>query len=298
MNNKIIIGTIGFAFFINSTFSQVPFAKAGKERTAYKLKGNVKSILINRYHVVNVNGTIQNGTKEACYEYIYDPVGRKVQDISFDLNPSFAHWYKYRYNMKGKMLGKTRLDANGNIIETETYDYDDNGYLVTNNNGINYIYTKGDHDLFQVEVVQSNGYHLFKKYDIQGNEVSSISNLDGDESDMTTRKFDFRGNEIEHVWYNAKTKKSADRDVFKYDINNNKTEWIKFDPSGNPDGHGYYKYDGYGNEIEFKWFNPDGTLRYTSTSNYTYDVNKNWIKRYEFHDGIPTFYTERTLEYY
>ena len=85
-------------------------------------------------------------------------------------------------------------------------------------------------------------------------------------------KYDFKGNVIESISYNA--------------IN------------GSVNSKTTYKYDEKGNEIAVNRYNADGTMNYKYTYKYEFDTTGNWIKKTIINDDKPKELTERVIEYY
>lgn len=295
MKNFLII--IVLLLLENSAFSQTWFIKPINDRIEMHLKGKVKSISESQYQVINMNGVITNGPKNYIRTYIFDLIGKKIKSVS---STQYEKEIKiYKYGMKGNKIEEDYYDLNNNFLGKQIYKYDDNGKMISDSDEDTYLYSKDDNGINQVQRVQNNGYKTTFKYDINGNLLATINyDTDGNLSEQSTSAYDKYGNKIEDDSYNVRSAIIYEKDIFKYDIKRNKVQWIKYNQGGDIGGQGYYKYDNKGNEVEFKWYNSDGSLRYTSTSNYEYDKNLNWIKRYEYHDGVPSLYTERQILYY
>ncbi len=288
--------TFLFILVAQSSFSQLWYKKPTNDRSDMRLYGNVKSISITEFFVTTTNGITQNGKMNSNESYTFDMEGRKIKYVS---TVFIQKKEDYFYGVLGNIIEKDNYTIDNKLINKVKYEYDEKGNMIDDHSGNAFIYGKDYNEVKQLEKIQSNGYQTLFKYDNNGNQLERADHDNrGIGSQLSTSIYDNLGNEIESDAYrNGNSEIITQRNIFKYD-GRNKTEWTQYDYQNSLGGHGYYKYDNRGNEIEFKWFNPDGSLRYTSTSKYDFDKNSNWIRRYEYHDGVPTFFTERKITYY
>jgi hypothetical protein len=112
------------------------------------------------------------------------------------------------------------------------------------------------------------------KYDDKGKNIEnsvydSISRL----LNRYTSKFDKKGEMIERYVYNSDTISYVYKDIFKYDEYGNRIEYITYNPDNSLFSKDINKFDDDGNCIELSTYDPDGSL--FSKESYKYNENRN-----------------------
>ena len=327
LSNKhiaILMPIVALMFMMCSSSKKIDGEKES-DLTKKGLVGDVKSVRIIDYEAVDNFGKIEKGepksvggymtykgiwtlpianymefdrngnkTVEASYTYSgklhrkwiyrYDK-GRRTERNAFDANASHLLKWIYKYDAKGNIIESNIYKTNGSLSSKETYKYDNVGNLIEENQ------YKADGSLDSKEVY---------RYDSKRNRIETVkydSNLKA--TDKVVFKYDSRGREIEETRHWAD---GSIRDIYtyKYDNRGNLAEYIDSDDDGDISERETYKHDDRGNLIEKNRFDWDDLTNpaYSTTYQYVYDQQGNWIKMTVFEKGMPEYIQERTIEYH
>jgi len=271
------------------------FAWSCKEKQTIKtdaqnlnLKGNVKSVSTISYYAIDVDGNISTGER-----------GRKNS------------WEKDKL---------TLFNVNGNVTEIQFFDSYDKP---TGKREVNY--DEVGRAVVEISYDASGEIDFRRTFtlDVKGNRIEernydSLGNLQF----RSTSTFDSKGNEVESIWYNP----DGTTDclwVSEFDKNGNRVKMTRYDQDGGVEVIFAFTYGERGRIVEESELKPDGALLRKKTFDcdenchvieevivekdgtvakwkydYELDDNNNWVKRIEYHNGIPKFVVVRTIEYY
>ena len=227
------------------------------------------------------NGNLQCKSKSI---YKYDSQNNKIEDCRYILDNRDVK-FTFKFDEKGNKIEVCFYNSNDELKSTDTYKYDDNGYLIEQNNFINNQLMK-----------------FLYKYDDKGNRIELKGyNSDGSLDYKSTSKYDDKGNKIEVCSYNGYVKLTG-KNTYKYD---DKDFLIEQVTENNFKTKHIYKYDDKGNMIEDYNIFLDMNGGIKNIFKYDYDEMGNWVKKIEFKkrdlldkDGIPQETTARTIKYY
>ncbi len=247
------------------------------------LYGNVKSITEKTFFAVEKFGEIVKGDK-----YWYDFVSISEYDewvfnsyVEFNNKGYIIKAFSIikeenDYNDKNQLITKKYLSNDFKTATTETYKYDNKGYLIESNNNFSKDKTKyiNDKDGNCIELNQYDSIgNLFNKvktnfsYNKEGYRIVERKSYyaDGSFSSHLKTIFDKNGNEIESYYY---------------------------DESGKI----YQK-------INSKYNSKNLLIEYRERQEYRYkytkfDSNKNWTEKIEYENGKPVKIIERKIVYY
>jgi hypothetical protein len=259
------------------------------------LYGNVKSITEKTFFAVEKFGKIVKGDK-----YWYDFVSISEYDewvfnsyIEFNNKGYIIKSFSIikeenEYNDKNQLITKQYLSKNLKIASTETYIYDNKGYLIESNNNFSKDKTKylNDKDGNCIELNQYDSIgNLFNKvktnisYNKEGDRIEERKsyNDDGSFSSHLKTIFDKNGNEIESCYYDE-SGKIYQKINSKYNSKNLLIEYTEKQEYQKNVNEGWTKL------IEHK---------YTK-----FDSNKNWTEKIEYKNGKPVEIIERKIVYF
>ncbi len=259
------------------------------------LYGNVKSITEKTFFAVEKFGEIVKGDK-----YWYDFVSISEYDewvfnsyVEFNnkgyIIKSFSIIKEENdYNDKNQLITKQYLSKDLKTASTETYKYDNKGYLIESNNNFSKDKTKylNDKDGNCIELNQYDSIgNLFNKvktnisYNKEGDRIEERKsyNDDGSFSSHLKTIFDKNGNEIESCYYDE-SGKIYQKINSKYNSKNLLIEYTEKQEYQKNVNEGWTKL------IEHK---------YTK-----FDSNKNWTEKIEYKNGKPVEIIERKIVYY
>jgi hypothetical protein len=253
------------------------------------LYGNVKSITENNFFAVKKFGEIVKG------DNFRNTFGELIDSsyIEFNTNGYISKSFmflneKNDYNDKNQLITKQYLSKDLKTASTETYKYDNKGYLIESNNNFSKDKTKYLNDI-DGNCIELNQYdsigNLFYKvktnisYTKEGDRIEERKsyNDDGSFSSHLKMIFDKNGNEIESCHYDE-SGKIYQKINSKYNSQNLLIEY--------KERQEYQKNvcEGWTKLIEYK---------YTK-----FDSNKNWTEKIEYKNGKPVEIIERKIVYY
>lgn len=144
------------------------------------LNGNVKSIRIKYGRAVEKFGEIvidENDRYSNDIDILYNKLGKKIEEISYDTDGSIYGRVTYEFNKKWNILKINYHKKDGSTEVEEPYKYDEDGNLV-DEGGDNY------------------------KYDKMGNRIESSEYLNGKVNEKIKFKYDEKGRILERDHYN------------------------------------------------------------------------------------------------
>lgn len=186
--------------------------------------------------------------------YKFDNNGKKIEETTYIVKDTISTLLRKEINV---------FDSFGSIIEIIKYEKKD----------------------LRTSVVRKKekGAVMEYHYDADGKLVDDIISL----------KYDNRGNEIERISLNSRTKKVNSIEFKKYDSNNNQIGYRYDGPIGKFECK--YKFDENNNIIEKNCTSSSGTKH--NLYDYLYDNYCNWIQKIEIIDGKVDNVTLRVYEY-
>lgn len=253
------------------------------------LSGNVKSVTENYFFAVEKFGEIVKG--DAFRDFLGELMNSSY--IEFNNNgyiiKSFSIFKeKNHYNDKNQLILKQYLSDDLKTANTETYKYDNNGYLIESNEDLSKNKSKylNDKDGNCIELNQydsiGNLFHKVKtniSYNKEGDRIEEQKSYNDDGSFFSHLKtiFDKKGNEIESCFYDE-SGKIYQKINSKYNSKNLLIEYTEKQEYQKNVCEGWTKL------IEYK---------YTK-----FDSNKNWTEKIEYRNRKPVKIIERKIVYY
>jgi len=209
-------------------------------------------------------------------------------------------------NKDGYIDELIKFDSDGSIYEKTIYKRNDEGENISY---LTYDNTNSMKSETAVEVIGKSTY--YRTYDINAL-VTSVQEDQHDKNDniystsrktitsnktwLTKRKFNIKNQMTEEIEYNPDGTEK-DKRIFAYDSAGNETISILTRPNGD-----YTKfissYDVHNNMIEQNWYNEDGTHKHKTSFEYTYDEHNNWTTRKRFSNDELGMVWEREIVYY
>jgi hypothetical protein len=257
------------------------------------LKGNVKQFKQLSYRVNNVFGEIQKKERIEPYVDHIEPDFMKTYNINgfitFEYvllqDNSLDYKYLFEYNDQNKLVCKTCSDDQDNVISKDIYEYNERGRKVKVTN-YNFF---GEIDNIKKYVYDKNDF-VKKEFSIQS---------DGDTSFVTEYLNDNIGNPIEEVVYFPFDSSTFEKTVYEHGENNLLFKLKVYNSDGSIDRCYSYKYDDFGNSIEWVWSNgPQDDTPLKVTYEYKYDNYNNWIEKIHYWNEKPKYISERQIEYF
>lgn len=171
------------------------------------LKGDVESVVVSSYDILNIFGKEQVGNIR--YKTIY------------------------RFNKQGNLTELCDYNSKDQLCSRDTYTYDDNGDIIEHcsysNNSDNWdyrhIYTydnkgyKIREEIFQYDNNANLSYKCTYYYDKKGREIEFCRyNSEGDKTYKYTSKYDNKSNLIENKFYDIENMIETPTSIKKYEI--------------------------------------------------------------------------------
>jgi len=289
--------SIKILFLILSHTLLVGFSKGYKTHLQkLGLKGKVKEVVNSTYEVETNSGEIN---KDERVNYIFS-------NGPFDILTGNGN-SKLIFNENGSMLECKIYKIDGSLHYKVIYSYDKKGYLMEENlydsiGEVKYKSKLKNHTIKNpylselVETYDSKGKLIIteeREFDDSGNIIESRTTYIETDGDKNSRISKMEYNSNKNLIREEKI--SVDR-VIEYSYN--EKDLLKsvamYDSNMRIKDYGYKRYE----------YNDNGDIVEIETSinkknyQYDYDENGNWIKRIQFDKGIPSFLTEREIEYY
>ena len=265
---KFLITFFSFLIFITCSSAQLNPVLTSTQQM--RLNGKVKMIIDTSIIVQNEDDKEVFDTL-SIHVMIFDAKGNMETDRYYDKSGMILSSTSYTYNQKGLRTGYTSVDENNKMTTKATFEYDDNNFIVKQNNvGKPFDYT---------DIIE---------YKIKDGIRTEIRKRDGKYFDSTIVTLNTDNTVKLKVTY--KNDKIISKDEYSYSPNSKFPVGIKSE---------YYKsrceskYDFAGNEISSKC--EGGSA---STYNYYFDKLNNWIETVTLYKGIEASAMGRTITYY
>jgi hypothetical protein len=194
--------------------------KNRSDLTEDRLRGNVKSVALYSYKIIESGGKPEKGRTIVKSSSKYDEVGNLTEYISSAVSDSvdsvFIHFDAtktiFKYDGEGNLVAKNDYKADGSLDDSSFYIVDPRGSRID-------IYTyKADGSL---ESSSTSEYNLL------GNIVESSETVKGKLKSRNTFDYDDKGNETQEIGYGPDGKVKW-KEILSYDVNNNLTEVIDY----------------------------------------------------------------------
>jgi len=249
-----------------------------------EMKGKVKYMLESHYYTSNNYSKVELGFQN---EYKFNKDGSVKSHTQYDKEEQFRNETILEYDKKSKKrLKAVERDKEGEITKVTDYKYDMNGRLSAE--WVNFLNVSNHSYLDQVFGYDNRGNQIkLVVYNSKG-EINHEGKYEFDENNkLVTAKMisTYYGKSRSSTTTNIRNDKGL---VIERKRVNNGSEF---------DRHWTYKYDEFGNQVELKSFNEDGSLKLTQIDSYEYDDHNNWVKKITM-DNVDTTITKRLIKYY
>lgn len=268
----------------------------GKLRSEYKLEYDERDNLIKKdYYFTQFSISQKSITK-----YQYDEQNRLIlatENIDGDENILIKNIYKdnlpiesYKKNRSGDEIHIFYHYKENQLIEEEKSTRFFNGhYYSTTKEKIQYdekCRIKRFYDYEEEEIARAYTYY----YDDKDRIIKTELLYDNNKKEYWTNSYDMANNITKTIY---KNNKEADKDIYRYDKNNNLLSKITY--KGNKEVYKVlYTYDKNNNLLSEITYKGNNLIRKIL---YTYDSYQNLIKIEEYNNGATYIY-ERTFTYY
>ncbi|MBW6460798.1 MAG: hypothetical protein K0B08_09510 [Bacteroidales bacterium] len=276
-----------FIFFLTVIMICFSFQTSAQKMTDLErlgVKGKVHSILETKYTILEESADMVRDKAILSRLTIFNPDGYESEVTTYE-NGKIASTSHYFFDGEGKQAEMKEYKPDGTLRHTVTYNYDDKG--------------------FRTEAV----YHWVEQRFYDNNRERTEHVFEIFERNMYSRVVflnDYRSLPLEENYFRDDGNLSY-RYINKYDVFGNKTVMTYINPGGRTSWITKYKYDRNQNLLEGRVFKSNRTA-VSSKFTSQYDLNGNWISRYEKRevvDNILTtqiergdYLTEREIEYY
>jgi len=260
-----------------------PYYKTDLEEM--KLRGKIKSFKEYSYKAIDSFGVISKGKKqhidgfEAYPEGVFltfNTEGFFKESTEYTVYEKINEKIIYSYNQKGQKIEQNVYDSINKFDYKVVFKYNEKGYLF-------------DRSLYD-EKGKLNKKFVFENNENDNEIKESLYSSKGNLDSYYKYKYDNKGNLIETSFIDYGRLVISENTIYIYDVKGNlilKNSSITI-KEGTVDIETNYTYNTLG-DIE----SIDST-----TYEYIYDSNNNWIKRIEYNSGFPKFVLERKIEYY
>lgn len=270
--------TIFLAILVSSALS---FAQQKSHRNLANLKGNVKVSSIVDYKATPDG---KKGEEKGYTHSVFNDKGY-ITDMNFK-NEMISLKVQSKYDATGEKLQESLAHSpQGELLNKNTLKYDERGFRI------------------QEDVAMADGsvaQQLFFKHDDKGFEIEKKVCFSGGFQCLQKMVMDYdaNGNLLTDTRYDGMNGKRAEKLIYKYDSQNNKTDLGVYNDKDELLERYTYKYDSQNNVIEEVIYYPDGSVAETKTTSYQYDSKGNWTLKTESIDGNVETISEQKLEYF
>jgi len=210
-----------------------------KEMVSYKQDGTVDRKGVYVYdgdnNLIESLGYLEDGRLFSKELYTYDSTGNVIQLLNS------VSRFSYAYDADGNMIGITKYIRDFNNLDSAVYNVADRIAFVYNNLedlAAEYVY-RPDSSIKARSTFQ---------YDVKGNMAAETEySADGRVNYSAVYKYDRRGDLVEE---SGVEKDRPFKNVYKFDRNGNKKEWIVFDQVNEPKTLEKYIYEKYSMEMK------------------------------------------------
>ncbi len=250
------------------------------------LQGNVKSAKETTYKAIGKPGGKttkgQKGTeagKQDLYLF-FDTEKKLTEKIKMNAAGKPVYKYEYKYDPQGKLISETVYNSDNKVFNSGLFKYDSA--------------TKEESRYDENKTLFSK---FFYHYDTNGNLTEELRHgADGVVKTKNNYTYDANGNKTEDQGFNA-----DGTFVFKNTFTND-SKGLPVEIRAYTDeqtfGKKLCKYDDHQNLVEELEYRTSGDLVQKTTFSYKYDPQGNWTEKIKFVNNVPTFLTERAIEYY
>ena len=258
------------------------FSMAQNDKTDLEkagLNGQVKSMVLTGYDVIEDGDTISKGKRNGIIEMYFNDLGVITELKDFDAEMKLISNHKSFYNEQEKITKEIRLNANDVLTEIFTYKYDHKGYLT--------------------ELVDSGGLGLFVtryKYDTLGNKTEKIVyKNDSIIKNKAVYTYYPDGNRKEWYYYNQRTMLLW---KIEYIYDKNKViEELTYDDNEELFRKKVIKYNDRNDIIEECKYDASGKKVSSYSYYYEYDEMENWVLCIHYKNDKSINILERKINY-
>ncbi len=218
------------------------------------LRGKVKSMAVTGFVVVRVDGKLKKGREIHTSTSKFNPKGNLLEYTSTEGDDTVQDHHihfkavknTYKYDDNGVLVSNNRYNGNGQLEDSASYKVDARG------NRIDWNTYKGDGTL---------EWNYNREYDNQGNLLESSEYYRGKLKNRHTYKYDDKLNIIEENFFDGEGRLKL-KEVFTYDDKKNITEVVDYNHNGNFQSRYTYKFDERGNQIEERAYDNEKSNKY------------------------------------
>lgn len=265
-----------------------------------------------KYKAVDRWGNIEKEEQvESEIQITFNEKGYVINLKYYSERDGKLYWNEiYKYDLKNNIIQSIAYKLDGSIINKNIYKYDLKGnkveYRYYSNEGelknkTLYIYNINGNEIESCKYYSDNSieYKWISKYDLNGNILEKNQFLSNGTLSCTF-KYDEHGNKTEEInTSSGSSRVMLSRNYFyKYDEKGNEIEYKTYTLDGKLYSISCYKYDNKNNKIEVNYYKSDSILSSSRSYQYKFDTHGNWIKKFEYENGIIKFVTERRYKYY
>jgi hypothetical protein len=179
----------------------------------------------------------------------------------------------YHYNDRGKVVYELDYDKNGNLSDSIAVFYKNNTIIRT-------FYT-ANKDFFKKEEITYNEQHneLVNIQEIGGSKTRIINEYDSSGTKKISEKWYLDNRLIQNIKYT-------------YNERGFLTTKSEYDDNGEAGSTTIYEYDVITGLVTLIKYG-----EHTTTYDYNFDANDNWLVKYEYYDDYPVKVVEREIRY-
>jgi len=295
MKTLIIVILIFPVFFSCSNSQDCSFIKTHTTLEELNLNGPVSSLNEFSYKAIDSSGLIIKGRSERGYGLYENTINGSI----------YTNDKKLIFNKSGNIEELIQLDRLGNVESKKEYIYDDTDYLVEefleDSEGKIKSTTKySNNELGQVVLIEfykSNNtleetYEF--KYDCENQTTEVDWKMPNGNSRMKVSDYYNSDGLISKTAISIMGHKNSE-DEFEY--NSNQLIIKKSSKHPNSIATHEYQYDSLRNVISRIDNMPIESTCGNWSFSYSYDDNRNWIKRISYKDSVPMYIIERIINY-
>lgn len=241
-------------------------------------------------------------------DYAWDKTGKNNTSIT-RRNPDNTQIDRIEMKYQGnKLAEKTTYNPQNIRTDKITYMYDSKGNLNLENIFLAletpqyktlYTYDNKNRILSDTRYDKDSKMQYQTRYTYEGNNLikKATTNEKGEPEYVENFTYDKNGNVLTHHIF-EKFENSNTINSFKYDANNNKTEW-SVTKNNIPVVKAYFTYDKYKNETSYTAIDEaSGKALEKREYSFEYDTTGNWLKKTITVNGIPQYIEERKITYF
>ena len=230
----------------------------------------------------------------------------KIDFFKNPLNPNSNRLVTYKYNENYDLIQINDSSFNYRKQTDISYTSDSTKLSILRINGKyvdKWITQTDSEEKFELTTAYDNNdsvFSLTKRWYNENEKLIKQVNLDKNQQPTLTRiyKYDSEGNKIFERVESHYDSRIVERNWIEDSVNNTKD--FKTFTNGKLDHFSRSYYDKSGNETKTEFYDSENTatISFTTSSEYKYDKNNNWIEKKDFWDKEIQSITYRQIDYY